>query len=106
MTANTIEERKRYINEIKASFHDPGQSGRYGDISTGAATAETVGSFWKVQLLTAVLIFATFVYCDQNQIKIGGYTTRDAYERIEETISIEKVLQTMESMVEYKMNDE
>ncbi len=100
MTGNTLEERKRYINEIKASFQNPHQSVRYSDVTDSPPIEGSFINAWKVRALLAILLFGLFVYCDQNQTKIQGYTTKDIYKFVEESISIEKVLQTLENVIE------
>lgn len=93
MTVNTIEERKRYINEIKASFQNPEHSERYRDFSD-TSSEERPGIFsFKFRMLLAILLFTAFIYCDQTKMQVGEYKTQDVYEIIQENISLEKVLQ-------------
>lgn len=101
MTANTLEERKRYISQIKASFPDPTQS-RYRDFSAPAKPEHWSAGFFKLKALIAAAVFTAFVFCDRNQIKISDYTTGQIAERIKETVSLEKMMQTLEK---YDIND-
>ncbi len=100
MTANSLEERRRYISQIKASFQDPGKSRQYQDVSgMGAEGAEPVVSgFFKLRLMIAAAIFAAFVYCDQNQVKIHTYTTKEVGHWIRESVSTEQVVETMKML--------
>lgn len=96
MTVNTLEERKRYINEIKASFQNPEHSDRYRDFSN-TSYEERPGIFsFKFRILFAILLFTAFIYCDQTKIQVAGYTTQDVYEIIEDSISLENVLNYLE----------
>ena len=99
MTANTLEERQKQISEIKASFPDTGKFGASGRTSVTTEKEGIEFRFSKVRLLIAVLIFAAFVYCDQSQLKFREYTTKEIYEKIEETISPEKMMQSVKSML-------
>lgn len=81
MTADTLEERKKKINDIKNSLSQ-----------TTPEKEEPVFKFSKVRLLIAVLIFVAFVYCDRNQVKISGYTTKDLYKMIEGNLSFEQII--------------
>ena len=96
MTANTLEDRKKQISEIKASFPDTGKA---GEPSVKTEDDGIAFRFSKIRLLIAVLIFTAFLYCDHSQLKFRGYTTKEIYEKIEESISIEKIMQTLESVV-------
>ena len=90
MTANTLKERRQYINKVKESFQNPNTSVYYQDI--GNPSSETtanvsIGGFgWR--LCVAVVLFAVFVYCDMNQIKIQHYTTEDVGRLIEENMQL------------------
>ena len=100
MTAKTLEERRRNINKIKASFGEPGKSERYGDISYGSPEEEgsIASGFFKLRLLLAAALFAAFVYCDQNQIKIFTYTTQEVGQFIQETSSVDKIIETIKEI--------
>ena len=103
MTTTSIEERKRNISEIKASFPNPAVSGKYRDLgeNTTKTEADTVIHFPKIRIFIAVLIFAAFVYCDQTQGKISGYTTKEIIEQIEKTIPLEKMLESITSVLSH-----
>lgn len=99
MTANTLEERRRYINEIKASFQDPSKSQQYQDISGGdGANDVSTAGFLRLRLLIAVALFAAFVYCDQNKVKIHTYTTDKVYEYIQMTVPMDQIIETMKEI--------
>lgn len=100
MTVNSLEERRRYINQIKASFQDPGKSKQYQDVSGMGAeeTEPVVSGLFKLRLLIAAAIFAAFVYCDQNQVKIHTYTTKEVGRWIQESVSTEQVVETMKML--------
>jgi len=98
MTVNTLEERQRYIREIKSSFQNPHQSLRYVDMNR-SADIPIKKNYFKIKFLIAVAFFAIFLYCDQKQINIYGYSTATFCEKLTTTISLEKVIQTMENML-------
>lgn len=99
MTVDSLEERKRYINQIKASFHDPGKSSRYRDLGMEEAPARPEFGMFKVKALLAVVIFGAFVYCDRNEVTFYKQNTDTVYERIAETFSVEKAVQSLEKMI-------
>lgn len=103
MTSNTVEERKRDIDKIKASFSqgNPARSDRFQDFPAGEGTkAQGEGrSFFKLKLLLAIAIFAAFVFMDQNQLKLGKYSTREVFSVIRDTVSVEQVMDRVEEMV-------
>lgn len=99
MTADTMEERKRKISQIKASFPEAGQSTQYRDFSTPAPEEGMAGGYFKWKLLIAIALFAAFVFLDQNDIKVADFSTEEVFSHIEDTVSIEKAIQTLENMV-------
>lgn len=94
MTNNTPNDRKMKINEIKESFQNPAFPSGKTEVSNAAEEQHDFFRFTRLRLLAAILIFAAFVYCDQNKVKIHEYSAKELYERIEETISTEKIIQT------------
>lgn len=98
MTANTIEERKRHINEIKASFPNPAKSSRYGDFEEKDKAFGRTAGFFKLKLLSAMAIFAVFVFLDQNQISLGGYTAKSVTTVIEESLDVKDLGTRLEKM--------
>ena len=102
MTSNTVEERKRNIDKIKASFSqgNPAKSDRFRDFSSGSEPETQEGrSFFKLKLLLAIAIFAAFVFVDQNQLKIGEYSTREVFSVIRDSVSVEKVMENVEGLM-------
>ncbi len=99
MTADTIEERKRKISQIKASFPEAEHSARYRDFSASEPEEEVAGGYFKWKFLIAIALFAAFVFLDQNEIKVADFSTEEVYARIQETVSAEKAIQTLENMV-------
>ena len=102
MTSNTVEERKRNIDKIKASFSqdNPAKSDRFRDFSSdGGAKVQEGRSFFKLKLLIAIAIFAAFVFVDQNQLKIGEYSTREVFSVIRDSVSVEKIMENVEGLV-------
>lgn len=104
MTTNSLEERRRYISQIKASFQDPGKSRQYQDIPGMGAEGDQPAAlgFFKLRLLIAAAIFAAFVYCDKNQVKIHTYTTKEVSQWIQEGVSAEEVVETLKTLTEEK----
>lgn len=122
MTANTIEDRKRYINEIRSSFNNPQESIRYKDFhtyrggvshsdelfrtkSSESVEADEQGvslvSGFKLRFFVAFSLFMAFVYCDFNKIQVEGYTTEYVYEKLSENISIEKVEEKVLQLLDF-----
>ena len=100
MTAKTLEERRRNINKIRESFKDPGKSERYGDIAYGSSGEELpmASGFFRLRLLLAAALFAAFVYCDQNQVKIFSYTTQEVGQFIHQSSSVEEIIETIKEI--------
>lgn len=106
MTSNRLEERRRYVNEIKASFSDPSKSGQYADVSGEAEHQPTdAAAFFKLRLLIAAAIFAAFVYCDQKQVRIHTYNTDQICEYLTQTVSPEQVVETFQSFTGEKQKN-
>lgn len=107
MISNSLEERRRYVNEIKASFSDPAKSSQYTDVSGEAQHPPgDAAAFFKLRLMIAAAIFAAFVYCDQKQVRIRTYSTDKICEFITQTVSPEQVVETFQSFTgEKKKSD-
>ena len=99
MTTTSIEERKRNVKEIKASFPESSVSAKFGALNPPVTEEVNLFRFSKIRILISVLIFAAFIYCDQTQVKINGYTTKDIYKQIEKTFSVEKIMQSVENVL-------
>lgn len=99
MTADTMEERKRKISQIKASFPEAGHSAQYRDFSAPEPEEGVAGGYFKWKLLIAIALFAALVFLDQNEIRVADFSTEQVYSRIQETVSVEKAIQTLENMV-------
>lgn len=101
MAEQTLEGRKQYIDKVKASFQNPNESNRYCDINSTMSVEHTaaVPGLLKWRLWLAIILFAVFVYCDVNQVKIDGYTTENVSQQIEKNIYIEKIVQSIKNML-------
>ncbi len=105
MTANTLEERKKNISEIKASFQNPHQSSRYQDLSgTDTDTAAvTYGGMFKMRLLIAVALFGAFVYCDKNDVKVISYTTKEVSKQVQKDLAVDKIMNKIEEALSFRI---
>lgn len=98
MTANTLEERRRYVEQVKASFGSPSESTRYRDVGASAGTGEERDVFsgssgaWKWRLVVALLLFGGFIYLSQNQLKLGQYTVQEVADYLSEDMEWEGIL--------------
>lgn len=97
MTANTLEERRRFVEQVKASFHNPSESARYRDVRGESGGSEETDVFsgsksgWKWRLMAALLLFGGFIYVSQNQIKVGDVTAVQVAEYLSQDMSLEKL---------------
>ncbi|MCI8280463.1 MAG: hypothetical protein HFI76_01905 [Lachnospiraceae bacterium] len=98
MTTNTLEERKRYINQIKASFQEPGKSNQYQDVAPGGEETAPAMGYFKLRLLIAAVLFAAFVYCDKNHVNIYTYTTDQMCEYIQADMDTEQIMEAMKKL--------
>lgn len=97
MTADTLEERRKYVAQVKASFQNPAESTRYGDVHLTEEPDRTdvlsgAKGGWKWRLVAALLLFGGFIYLSQNQIKVGQMTAAEVAAYLSEDFAWEKVL--------------
>ncbi len=93
MTDEYLEQRKRYIQEVRDSFsqNDNGYHATYTRLRAGAELErdtepeDTVGSssVWKAKILISVMLFAAFVLCDKSNTKFFSMSTETISEKIQ-----------------------
>ncbi|MCI8495353.1 MAG: hypothetical protein HFI74_06690 [Lachnospiraceae bacterium] len=89
----TARERKNYVEQARAAFHNSEQT-----YTKEQAPPETVGgtSTLGIRFVIAILLFACFVYCDQEKITFQGIGTQQIVQQIKwkpfPTEKIEEVL--------------
>lgn len=102
----TPEERRAYINQVRASFQASGSQAALhnasgfpvamdssGEETEGDALTSTLG----IRTIIAILIFAAFVYCDQEKITYRDYTTQEVFSQIEwNPLPVEEMLEKAE----------
>lgn len=97
MDANTLRERRRYVEQVKASFQADSGSSRYRDVNfrtydmERADVGPEVGGGWKWRLLAALLLFGGFVYLSQSKAEIGGMSAAQAAEYLSQDFEAEQV---------------
>lgn len=96
MTTNTLEERRRFVEQVKASFQNPSESGRYRDLTGSQEPPDETDVLsgakggWKWRLVAALLLFGGFIYLSQNQIKVGQMTAAEVAAYLSEDFAWEK----------------
>ncbi len=83
MTDNYIDERKRYISEVKKSFET-------GQTTSGYRDEASFSSF-RFKFMIAIFLFCIYLYCDYTGTKIGEYTTKDVVDAISENEFYQKL---------------
>lgn len=90
-------ERRSYIEQARAAFQNPVQ-GRNQEYQK----EEPIVSYstFGIRIVIAVLLFAAFIYCDQEKITFQGFGTKDLIKQIEwnplPTEELEKLLKDVE----------
>lgn len=97
MVEQTLEERRRYVEQVKASFQNPAESSRYRDVGAGPETTGETDVFsgssgaWKWRLVVALLLFGGFIYLSQNQVKVGEHTVQEVADYLSEDMKWEEL---------------
>ena len=90
MTEDYIEQRRRYVQQIRESFQDEAsmkkQPAYISHSDWEKEEADTVGSaaFWKVKVILSVMLFAAFVFCDRTDVKLFQLSPQTITEKIQE----------------------
>ncbi len=103
MMEQTLEERRRYVEQVKASFQNPEKSGRYRDVGAAAEAEENretdvfsgSSGAWKWRLVVALLLFGGFMYLSQNQMKVGAYTVQEVADYLSKDMEWEGLLKEL-----------
>ncbi len=72
-------ERRNYVEQVRAAFHNSGQEQAMeenGEVPMRGTS--TLG----IRFVIAILLFACFVYCDQEQIVFHGIGTKEVVQQI------------------------
>lgn len=90
-------ERRSYIEQARAAFQNPVQERNQGYQREEAVVSySTLG----IRIVIAILLFAAFIYCDQEKITFQGFGTQDLIKQIEwnplPTKELEKLLKDIE----------
>lgn len=90
-------ERRSYIEQARAAFQNPVQERNRGYQREEAVVSySTLG----IRIVIAILLFAAFIYCDQEKITFQGFGTQDLIKQIEwnplPTKELEKLLKDIE----------
>lgn len=102
----TPEERRAYINQVRASFQTSGSQAAIHNSNGFPAAVDGSGmkhneeypsSTLGIRTLIAILVFAAFVYCDQEKITYHDYGTREVFSQIEwNPLPIEEIMESAE----------
>lgn len=102
----TVEERRAYVNQVRASFQASGSQAALHNTNgfhtvTDSSGEEAQGEFppstLGIRTIIAILIFAAFVYCDQEKITYQNYTTKEVFSQIEwNPLPIDEMLEKVE----------
>ena len=94
----TIEERRQYIDQVRASFGS--NQPQKNDMEMDIEEQSNIGlGFFKLKLFLAFVLFVSFIYCDHFKIEVYNIKTTDIIKEIESTIPVENVIQTFKNMV-------
>ena len=106
MTDEYVEQRRRYVQEVRNSFSDMDtkKQKKSNGLYTGSEWAQKedemdmVGSsaIWKVKLILSIMLFAAFVLCDRTGTKLFSMETNTIVEKISKNQKLpEKVEETL-----------
>ena len=109
MTDEYLEQRRRYVQEIRNSFseEDLSRQAKGARLRAGAELEreedelDTVGSsaVWKVKLILSLMLFAAFVLCDRTGTKLFSMNTDTIAEKVGEDQKLPKqVEETLKSV--------
>lgn len=81
----TVEERRAYVKKIRASFqnHEQRSNTYTHQEEDSKEAAEYSHSTLGIRTIVALLLFAAFVYCDQEKLSFQQYQTTDVFSQIE-----------------------
>ncbi len=76
----SAEERRNYVKQARAAFHNQGQEQSSEPVQEEAAVGNsTLG----MRFVIAVLLFVCFVYCDQENVMFQGIGAKEVVQQIE-----------------------
>lgn len=110
MTDEYLEQRRRYVQEIRNSFSEEDASRQAKGVRLRAGVElerdedelDTVGNsaIWKVKLILSIMLFAAFVLCDRTGTKLFSMNTDTIAEKVSENQTLPKgVEETLKSVL-------
>ncbi|MGN0350548.1 MAG: hypothetical protein ACI4ES_02770 [Roseburia sp.] len=91
MTDHYIDERKRYVAEVKKSFETGYGVNTYEDDYSGSIEQSSSFSLFRFRFMIAVFLFCVYLYCDYTETPIYHYTTEDVVTVISENEFYQKL---------------
>lgn len=93
----TVAERRNYVEQARASFQSAAmEQPQTNSLEDSDLKFSTLG----IRIVIALLLFAAFVYCDQEKITFQGYGVQDVIQQLEwnplPTETLENLLENME----------
>ncbi len=106
MTEDYVEQRRRYVQEIRGSFDEKGgtraDKNRLQTEWEREEEQEMVGNsvFWKVKIIFSIMLFVAFIFCDRTETQFLSLPTSKIVEMLEQTTdtkSIEGMFQQVQA---------
>lgn len=113
MTDDYVEQRRRYVQEVRHSFADNTTARKpVAYISQPEVESEEIdtvgtGVYWKVKTILAVMLFAAFVLCDRTGMDVFHFKPQMIVDQIQKsyTTPYEKDLnKQMQNILNFKNN--
>ncbi len=95
MTDGYAERRREYVASIRSSFDTGENDGIRDEDSYGADGVDAPFSFFRLELLAAVMIFGVFLYLQFTGEKLYGYQAKDIIEMVSDNhyyLALEEIL--------------
>lgn len=91
MTEDYVEQRRRYVQEVRHSFADNSSSRKpvayINQPELEKEEIESVGSavFWKVKIILSIMLFAAFVLCDRTGMDLFQFKPQMIVDQIQKS---------------------
>lgn len=91
MTDDYVEQRRRYVQEVRHSFSDDSRTKKpvayISQQDVEQEEIETVGNavFWKVKIILSVMLFAAFVLCDRTGMDVFHFKPQMIVDQIQKS---------------------
>ena len=111
MTEDYVEQRRRYVQEVRHSFADnpsvrkPTAYINQQELQKEEIETAGTAAFWKVKVILSIMLFAAFVLCDRTGMEIFHYKPQMIVDQIKKTntLHFEKDLsKQMQSILSFK----